>query len=291
MAAFVFPPLDPVALALGPIVIRWYALAYLAGFILGWRMCLFLARQNATGPRPEFFDEFLTWAVLGVVLGGRIGYVVFYQPDFYAAHPEDILKVWHGGMSFHGGLIGVITATAIYTRVYKLKLFAFLDLLACVTPIGLGLGRLANFVNGELYGRVTTVPWGVVFPRGGVMPRHPSQLYEAFLEGAVLFAILFALSQKKKIRAHPGCLSGCFLVGYGLFRFFVEFFREPDAQLGFLFAGATMGQLLCIPMIAVGIGIIAWSQGQTHPSAVLPAEITRPGSANSKRTSGRRKKT
>ncbi|MDX2027078.1 MAG: prolipoprotein diacylglyceryl transferase [Alphaproteobacteria bacterium] len=258
MFALAFPPIDPVALSIGPIVIRWYALAYLAGFIIGWRYCLYLAKQNAKGPKAEFYDAFLTWAVIGTIIGGRIGYVLFYQPDYYASHPLEILQVWHGGMSFHGGIIGVMSAAWIYTRRHKLDFFAFTDVLACVAPIGLGLGRVANFINGELYGRATDMPWGVIFPRSGDgIARHPSQLYEALLEGVVLFIILFFIVQQKKFRGRPGYLSGCFVLGYGLFRFAVEFFREPDQQLGFLFANAaTMGQLLCLPMVFFGIYLI-----------------------------------
>ena len=254
-----FPHFDPVAFSIGSLAIRWYALAYLAGFIAGWRWCMALARQDVNAPRPELYDEFLTWAVIGVILGGRLGYVLFYNADQYWQHPLEALKVWHGGMSFHGGMSGVIIAAILFTRKKGISFFAFTDLLACVTPIGLGLGRLANFVNGELFGRVTDVPWGVIFPRGGDLPRHPSQLYEAFCEGLVLLLILFLMSRSAKIRARTGFLSGAFLTLYGLMRFGIEFFREPDAQLGFLFAGATMGQLLCLPMIIAGIAIIVWS--------------------------------
>ena len=261
-----FPAFDPVALALGPLVIRWYALAYLAGFVLGWRWCMALARQDARAPRPEFYDAFLTWAVLGVILGGRIGYVLFYNAAEYAAHPLEAVQIWHGGMSFHGGMMGVILAAVLFTRRHRIPFFAFTDLLACVTPIGLGLGRLANFVNGELFGRVSDVPWAIIFPRGGALPRHPSQLYEAGAEGLGLLLILFVLSRLPKVRKRRGTLSGAFLLLYGLMRFGIEFFREPDAQLGFLFAGATMGQLLCAPMIAAGIVILVWA-GRAHERA------------------------
>jgi len=259
MLALVFPPLDPVAVSIGPLVIRWYALAYLAGFVAGWQWCMAMARRDKNAPRPELFDEFLTWAVCGVILGGRIGYVLFYNGPEYWAHPLEALKVWHGGMSFHGGMTGVIVAAILFTRRKKVPFFAFTDLLACVTPIGLGLGRLANFVNGELYGRETDMPWGMIFPRGGDVPRHPSQLYEAATEGLLLLIIMFFLQRQPKVRARMGLLSGLFLCLYGLMRFGIEFFREPDAQLGFLFAGATMGQLLCLPMIVAGLAIIVWS--------------------------------
>jgi len=251
-----FPAFDPVAIAIGPLAIRWYALAYLAGFLLGWRTCLALAKQNPKGPSPQLYDDFLSWAVIGTVLGGRIGYILFYQAEYYAEHPLEMLEVWHGGMSFHGGALGVISAALLFTRTRKIHFFSFTDLLAVVTPIGLGLGRLANFVNGELYGRVTDASWGMIFPRGGDLPRHPSQLYESVLEGLMLFTIMLLLARQEKLRARPGFLSGVFLLGYGIFRFGVEFFREPDAQLGFLFAGATMGQLLCIPMMLFGVYLI-----------------------------------
>ena len=254
-----FPDIDPVAFSFGPLVIRWYALAYLVGIVLGWRWCMAMARRDSNAPRPEFFDEFLSWAVVGVIFGGRLAYILFYNSNQYLHDPMEALKVWHGGMSFHGGMMGVIIAAYMFTRIKKISFFAFTDLLACVTPIGLGLGRLANFVNGELFGRQTDMPWGIIFPRGGPLPRHPSQLYEAVAEGLVLLLIMFFLSRQPKIRARTGFLSGVFLTMYGVMRFGIEFFREPDAQLGFLFAGATMGQLLCVPMIVAGVVIIAWS--------------------------------
>jgi phosphatidylglycerol:prolipoprotein diacylglycerol transferase len=260
MLALVFPPLDPIAVSVGPIAIRWYALAYLAGFLLGWRYCLYLARQNPKGPSAEMFDEYLTWAVIGTVIGGRLGYIFFYQADYYFSHPLEMLEVWHGGMSFHGGMLGVIGAAWMFTRKYKISFFAFTDILACVTPIGLGLGRVANFVNGELFGRQTDMPWGMIFPRGGDVPRHPSQLYEALLEGVLLFLVLFFMSRQKSIRARTGLISGVFLFGYASFRLLIECLREPDAQLGILAGGLTMGQWLCIPMIMFGCYLILWSE-------------------------------
>lgn len=264
-----YPSFDPVAISVGPLAIRWYALAYLAGFVLGWRYCLVLAGQNPKGPAPKLYDDFLTWAVIGTVLGGRLGYIIFYQADYFFAHPLEMLQIWHGGMSFHGGATGVVGAAWLYTRYHKVPFFSFTDLLAVVTPIGLSLGRLANFVNGELYGRVTDVPWAMVFPRGGDQPRHPSQLYEAGLEGIVLFAVMALLARQTKYRARPGFLSGCFLVGYAVFRTSVEFVREPDQQLGFLYAGATMGQLLCIPMLMFGLYLILRSERRTAPRNIL----------------------
>ncbi len=271
MLALVFPPLDPVAISFGSIEIRWYALAYLAGFLLGWRYCLYLARHFPRGPAPERYDEFLTWAVIGTVIGGRLGYILLYQSDYYFAHPLEMLQVWHGGMSFHGGALGVVMAAWLFAQRRNLNFFSFTDVLACVTPIGLGLGRLANFVNGELYGRVTTMPWGIVFPHGGDMVRHPSQLYEAILEGPVLLILLFLMSRKISFRARPGYLSGVFLLCYGVFRFGVEFFREPDAQFGFLYGDMTMGQLLCVPMIMFGVYLTMWTEKRTKRRPPQPA--------------------
>ncbi len=254
-----FPDINPVVLSIGPLSVRWYALAYLAGIIAGWRWCMAMAARDPSAPKPEFFDAFLSWAILGVILGGRLGYIFFYGSSDYLAHPLEALKVWHGGMSFHGGMLGVIIAAIVFKRKNKIPFLAFSDLLACVAPIGLGLGRLANFVNGELFGRATDVPWGVVFPQGGNVLRHPSQLYEAATEGLLLLVIMFVLSRQPKIRARRGFLSGVFLIMYGVMRFGIEFFREPDPQLGFLFAGATMGQILCVPMVIAGAIIIARS--------------------------------
>ena len=193
--ALEFPMIDPVAIALGPLQIRWYALAYLAGFLLGWRYCLRLAGWDAEHrPNREDIDDFLTWVIVGVILGGRLGYVLFYNFEYYLSTPLDALKVWHGGMSFHGGALGVIAALFIYPALKKFPPLRLCDIVCAAVPIGLFFGRIANFINAELYGRVTNVPWGIVFPNGGAEPRHPSQLYEAALEGAVLFVILFLLS-------------------------------------------------------------------------------------------------
>lgn len=263
MLSLMFPSFDPVLVSVGPFVVRWYALSYLAGFVFAWRYCMMLARQNPSGPTAKQYDDFLTWAVIGTVLGGRLGYVLFYNFEYYLSNPREILEVWHGGMSFHGGMLGVIFAAFLFIRKNKISFFSFTDLLACATPFGLGMGRVANFINGELYGRVTDVPWGIVFPRGGALPRHPSQLYEALLEGLVLFIILAVMARIPKIREKHGMLSGFFLTGYAIFRFVIEFFREPDSQLGFLFSGATMGQLLCVPMFLFGMFLIIRSARKT----------------------------
>ena len=258
--ALPFPGIDPVAIALGPLVIRWYALAYLAGLLLGIRYAMALARRNPGPPQPADYDDFLVWAVLGVVLGGRTGYVLFYQFDLYLSDPTEIFKLWHGGMSFHGGFAGVIVAVLLFSRLRGFSPLAFGDLLACCTPIGLFFGRIANFINGELFGRVSDVPWAMVFPRGGPFPRHPSQLYEAALEGLLLGIVLHLLWRLPGVRGKPGTLIGVFFIGYGLARSVVELFREPDAQLGFLIGGFTMGQLLSLPMIAIGAGFVLYAR-------------------------------
>jgi phosphatidylglycerol:prolipoprotein diacylglycerol transferase len=256
--AIPFPALDPVAFEIGPITIRWYALAYVAGILIGWRYAVRLAAETPRRPSVRQIDDFVLWATLGVIIGGRLGYVLFYQPHYYLAHPLEILAVWRGGMSFHGGLAGVVVALVAYARHLKLDVLAFSDVIACVAPIGLFFGRLANFVNGELYGRVTDVPWAIVFPDGGNLPRHPSQLYEAGLEGAALFFLLWAARRFTRARTRPGVLTGIFLAGYGAARVFGEMFREPDTQLGFLVSGLTMGQILSLPLIIAGIAFMLW---------------------------------
>ena len=252
-----FPQIDPV-IQIGPFGIRWYAMAYIAGLVLGWRMMRRLVVRTPAVAQPLQVDDFLTWATLGVVLGGRLGYVFFYQPSAFLADPIRIVQVWTGGMSFHGGMLGVSIATFWFCRRNGIKLLPFADRLAVVTPIGLCFGRLANFVNGELWGRPAPdwVPWAMVFPTGGDIPRHPSQFYQALLEGVVLFAVLFVLSRREAMLARAGMLTGVFLTGYGLARITGEFFREPDAFLGFLPGGITMGQLLSIPMVLAGVWLI-----------------------------------
>ncbi len=255
MLTIAFPMVDPVAVSLGPFVVRWYALAYIAGLLLGWRYCRYLAAKG--GPvSPDDFDDFLTWATFGVVLGGRIGYVLFYKPDYFFAHPLEIFEVWNGGMSYHGGMLGVLVAIFVFARKRGISGLALGDLVAAATPIGLFFGRLANFINAELYGRPTDVPWAMVFPTGGPEPRHPSQLYEAFLEGLVLFAILAWLARKPEMRERHGLIGGAFLAGYGIARIIGETFREPDAFIGFLSFGTTWGQWLSVPMVIAGVVLI-----------------------------------
>jgi phosphatidylglycerol:prolipoprotein diacylglycerol transferase len=253
-----FPQFDPVIVQIGPFGIRWYALAYITGLVLGWRLLRYLVRQSPAVATPLQADDFLTWATLGVVLGGRLGYVLFYQPSVYLAHPAVILAVWEGGMSFHGGALGVTIAILWFCRRNAVPLLGFADRVAVCVPIGLGLGRIANFINGELWGRPAPdwLPWAMIFPNAGPMPRHPSQIYQALMEGLVLFVVMFALSRREAIRARFGCLSGAFLVGYGIARIVGETFREPDAFLGFLIGGATMGQLLSVPMVLAGAWLI-----------------------------------
>jgi phosphatidylglycerol:prolipoprotein diacylglycerol transferase len=259
--AIPYPAIDPVLIELGPFVIRWYALAYIAGLVIGWRWCLMLAKRPPLFVTAEAIDDFLVWATLGVVLGGRIGYVLFYKPGYYIDHPLEALYLWHGGMSFHGGALGVTTAILLFTRARAIPIFAFSDIICAAIPIGLFFGRIANFINGELWGRVTDVPWAMVFPGGGPLPRHPSQLYEATCEGLLLFALLFA-AERSGARRHPGILSGLFLAGYAVARMSGELFREPDVQLGFLVFGTTMGQLLSIPVLIAGVGMIVWARRQ-----------------------------
>lgn len=248
-----YPHFDPVMLQIGPLSIRWYAMAYITALVCGWLLVRRLVRKDPIVATKEQVDDFLTWATLGVILGGRIGYCLFYQPGWYFSHPLQILQVWHGGMSFHGGALGVIIALILFTRKYKLSFLGFSDRVTTVVPLGLGLGRLANFVNGELIGRVAPdwLPWRMIYP-DVVGARHPSELYEAFLEGFVLFTIMMILAHRKSIREHAGFLSGVFLLGYAIARSFCELFRQPDSFLGFIVGDITMGQILCIPMAIAG---------------------------------------
>jgi phosphatidylglycerol---prolipoprotein diacylglyceryl transferase len=261
-----YPEIDPVAISIGPLAIRWYGLMYLVGFAAGWWLGRRRAARPASGWSPEQVGDLVFYAALGVIIGGRLGYVLFYDFAGLAADPLLILKVWQGGMSFHGGLIGVLLAMWWYGRSLGKGFFEVTDFVAPLAPLGLAAGRIGNFINGELYGRITDAPWGMVFPNAGPLPRHPSQLYEAFLEGFVLFAILWIYSA----RPRPAmAVSGLFLAGYGVFRFLVEFVREPDAHLGYLAWGwLTMGQVLTLPMILGGAALLVLAyRGRLHAAA------------------------
>ena len=276
LLALPFPAIDPVAVSLGPFAIRWYALAYVVGLLGGWFYAKRLAARTALwGPLPQprgaDVDDLIVWVALGVVLGGRIGYVLFYNLGSYLSHPLEMLAIWHGGMSFHGGFLGAVAAIVLFARARGLNALTLLDLAAVVTPIGLFFGRIANFINGELWGRPSPdFPYAFVFPHAGPVPRHPSQLYEAFGEGVMLFVVL-ALAARRFGFRRPGLLGGLFVAGYALARIVCEFFREPDAQLGFLFGsslqalggGITMGMVLSLPMLLIGLGAV-WLAARGH---------------------------
>jgi phosphatidylglycerol:prolipoprotein diacylglycerol transferase len=251
----VLPNFNPNIIEFGSFAIRWYSLAYIAGIVL---TCFFIKNFSKQKLSKEALDDWLFWAVLGIVAGGRIGYVLFYNFSFYINHPLQILAVWHGGMSFHGGLFGATLSMFFFAKKYKINFLELMDTIAIAAPIGLFFGRIANFINLELYGRVTGSNFGVIFPNAGDLPRHPSQLYEASLEGLLLFIILFSLANFTKVKEKTGILSGLFLILYSLARAFVEQFREPDEQIGFLFNHhITMGQTLSLPMVMVGFVVIA----------------------------------
>jgi len=249
-----YPHIDPVLMHIGPFAVHWYGMMYLLSFLVSYGVTRYLVIKRKFPMDRDMQDMLYLYLMAGVVLGGRLGYVLFYDLKAYLQSPLDILAVWKGGMSFHGGLIGVIVSVILYGRNYKLPFWGITDILTVSVPIGLGLGRLGNFINGELFGRVTQVPWGMVFPEGGPLPRHPSQLYEAFLEGVILFLLLWILKDRFKNRT--GVLSSIFLIGYSIIRFALEFFREPDPQLGYLAGFITMGQVLSLLMLSAGVVLI-----------------------------------
>jgi phosphatidylglycerol:prolipoprotein diacylglycerol transferase len=264
LAALPFPNIDPVIVNLGPLAIHWYGVGYIVGILFAW----WYAKRLITNPKlwqngvlpmkPEDLDDFVVWAAIGVVLGGRTGYVLFYDLPRYLANPLDIFAVWQGGMSFHGGLLGTVLAMVLFARKRGILTWSLLDVVAAGVPVGLGLVRLANFINSELWGKATNVPWAFVFPNGGPDPRHPSQIYEALLEGLVLFIVLRILTHSFLKLKTPRFVGGAFICGYGLSRIFVEFFREPDAQLGYLLGGwLTMGMVLSLPMVLFGVWCMA----------------------------------
>ncbi len=261
-----FPQFNPIALQIGPIAIRWYALAYIAGIVIGWLYARALVKKERLwgGPAPITLlqlDDFVLWVTIGIIVGGRTGYVLFYNPVFFAQHPLEILQLWNGGMSFHGGFLGCVAAVMLFARANNISILSLGDITTAVGPIGVFLGRLANFINSELWGRPAddSVPWAMVFPNGGPLPRHPSQLYEAGLEGILLFAVLAVMIRMGALK-RPGLILGSFIAIYAFARITGEFFREPDPQLGFLWGGLTMGMLLSVPMIIVGVILIvrAW---------------------------------
>lgn len=269
--AITFPNIDPVIVQFGPIAIRWYSLAYIVGIVFGWWYAKRLVENDQLwgGKAPLTaldLDDFLLWATLGIVLGGRLGYVLFYDFAQFAANPASIVQVWNGGMSFHGGLAGTVIAMFLFARSRGIPFWSLTDVIGAVSVVGIGLGRVANFINGELWGRISNVPWAMEFPGGGPFTRHPSQLYEALLEGLVLFIILrFATHRMLKLQ-YPGFVTGLFIGGYGVARIIVENFREPDPQLGYLLGGwLTMGMLLSLPMVLLGLWLMASARKAERP--------------------------
>lgn len=248
-----YPEINPEIVRIGPFAVRWYGMMYIIGFASSYLLIRYQMKKKGFNPGKAFVDTLYSYLILGLLIGARMGYVIFYNISYYIQHPLEIFAIWSGGLSFHGGLIGSIIAGIIVCRKFKIDFWQIADIVVVTAPIGLGLGRLGNFINGELYGRVTNVPWAMVFPAGGPYPRHPSQVYEFLLEGASLFIILWFLKDRE---LKPGILSSLFLILYGSFRFFVEFFREPDSQLGFILGPFTMGQMLSIVMITLGVGLL-----------------------------------
>jgi len=272
--AIAFPVFDPIAIQIGPIAIRWYALAYIGGIVLGWIYARALLKSEKLwgGPAPislPQLDDFILWVTVGIIVGGRTGYVLFYNLGFFVQHPAEIFELWKGGMSFHGGFLGCVAAVMLFARKNNISILSLGDITTAVGPIGLFLGRLANFINSELWGRkAPDLPWGVVFPNGGDVPRHPSQLYEAGLEGILLFTVLAVMIRIGALK-RPGLILGSFIAIYALARIAGEFFREPDPQLGFLWGGLTMGMLLSVPMIIAGLILIvlAWRRKAPSPES------------------------
>ena len=251
-----FPKISPIALSIGPFDLRWYALAYLFGIISAWYLTKKNIQKYDLGISDQQLDDLAFYTTLGIILGGRIGYVLCYGDNYFWKNPLQIFAVWNGGMSFHGGIAGVILGLFYFAHTNKFKFLKITDIVALYVPIGIFLGRIANFINDELWGRITNVPWAVKFPSGGYFPRHPSQIYEALSEGVLMFVILNALWKKEYVRVNHGIISACFLITYALSRISMEFFREPDAQIGFLWNFITMGQILSIPFLILGIYIL-----------------------------------
>jgi len=272
IASIAYPTIDPIAFSIGPIAVHWYGIAYLVGFVAAALILRALARRWQLLLNDDDVLNIMLAAIVGVIVGGRLGYVLFYGGSYYWEQPLRVLRLWDGGMSFHGGLIGILVAGIVVARLIGMPLLTLWDLGSVGAPVGFGAGRLANFINGELWGRVTTVSWGMVFPGAGPLPRHPSQLYEATLEGAVLLAVMLALAWRLPPRPR-GELVGWLLALYGSFRVGVEFFREPDAQISFLLGGwLTMGMVLSVPMIAAGVALIVWARRHELPQMGRAAE-------------------
>ena len=250
---FEFPDISPVALDFGIIKIRWYALSYIAGIVMSWYLILRIIKVKKIDINTKQVSDLVGNCMIGIIIGGRLGYVLFYNPEYYFNNLIEIFKIWNGGMSFHGGFLGVVFAIIYSSKLFKVPILTFSDLIALVTPVGLFFGRLANFVNGELYGRITNHPFGMVFPTGGDLPRHPSQLYEALFEGVILFIILWIMASTFNLLKRPGLITSYFIFLYGLFRFFIEVYREPDQHIGLLYFELSMGQILSIPMILTGL--------------------------------------
>jgi len=267
-----FPAIDPVIFEIGPFALRWYALAYIVGIILAWRYMRALVRNDRLWaglqrPTPVDLDDFVLWGTFGIIIGGRLGYVLFYNPSYYFANPGEALAVWTGGMSFHGGFAGTVIAIFLFAWRRGLSVWTLFDLAGCAAPIGLFFGRIANFINAELWGRTTDVPWAVVFPGAGPAPRHPSQIYEAALEGVILFLVLRLPSHRFKLLERPGFLAGAFAFGYGVGRSIAELYRVPDAHIGYLSGFLTMGILLSLPMILGGIALMVWAARRSNREA------------------------
>ncbi|MEJ8472676.1 prolipoprotein diacylglyceryl transferase [Roseibium algae] len=267
-----FPAIDPILFEIGPYALRWYALAYIAGIMLAWRYMRTLVLNDVlwgkmARPTPLDLDDFVVWGTFGIILGGRIGYVLFYNPAYYFQNPMESFAIWTGGMSFHGGFTGTVVAMILFARLRKLSIWRLFDLAGAAAPIGLFFGRIANFINAELWGRPTDVPWAVVFPGGGPEPRHPSQLYEAALEGVVLFLIIRILTHRFKMLQRPGFVAGAFAAGYGIARCIAELYRVPDAQIGYLSGFLTMGILLSLPMVLIGVAAMIWSSRKAPKQA------------------------
>ncbi|TKB44241.1 prolipoprotein diacylglyceryl transferase [Thalassotalea mangrovi] len=273
IAAIQFPEIDPIIFSIGPLALRWYGMMYLVGFVLALIIANKAADRSQGLWTRDQVGDLLFYGFLGVIIGGRVGYVIFYQWQHFISDPLYLFEIWKGGMSFHGGLLGVLLAIAFFARKEKKTFFQVGDFVAPLVPLGLGAGRIGNFINAELWGRETDVPWAMVFPNDPEqLPRHPSQLYEFFLEGVVLFAIIYLVCKKPR---PTGLASGLFLAGYGLFRMFIEFFREPDAHLGFVLSSLSMGQMLSLPMVIAGVGLIVWALTKSSvPQPVVQKKST-----------------